>query len=122
MMNVKQYSLFKTAKKTAKENNLIIAENNLAMWKFNRLHESGKPYIIRKKGVYKMTLQQQIEMAITYSNNTKKDIAKKMNVTPSAFVQRLKTGKFTKEELEEIASVLDAEYISFFRFKDGKEI
>lgn len=29
-MNVKQYDLFKTAKKTAKENNLVIAENNLA--------------------------------------------------------------------------------------------
>lgn len=70
-----------------------------------------------------MTLQQQIEMAIAYSDNvTKKDIAKKMNVTPSAFIQRLKTGKFTKEELEKIASILDAEYISFFRFKDGKEI
>ena len=45
-----------------------------------------------------------------------------MNVTPSAFGQRLKTGKFTKEELQKIASILDAEYISVFRFKDGKEI
>lgn len=29
-MNTKQYKLFKTAKKTAKENNLAIAENNLS--------------------------------------------------------------------------------------------
>jgi len=34
----------------------------------------------------------------------------------------LKTGKITKDELELIASVLDAEYIAYFKFKDGKEI
>lgn len=62
-------------------------------------------------------------MAIAYSGGvTKKEIAEKMNVTPSAFGQRLKTGKFTKEELQRIAAILDAEYISFFKFKDGKEI
>ena len=73
--------------------------------------------------VVKITLQQQIEMAIAYSGGvTKKEIAEKMNVTPSAFGQRLKTGKFTKEELQRIAAILDAEYISFFKFKDGKEI
>lgn len=71
----------------------------------------------------KITIQQKIDMALAYSGNvTKKDIADKLGVTPSAFIQRLKTGKFTNEELEIIASVFDAEYISFFRFKDGKEI
>ena len=69
------------------------------------------------------TIQQQIDMALAYAGNvTKKDIADKLGVTPSAFGQRLKTGKFTNEELKTIASVLDAEYISFFRFQDGKEI
>lgn len=78
---------------------------------------------MKRKEVIKVTLQQQIEMAIAYSGSiTKKEIAEKMNVTPSAFGQRLKTGKFTKEELQKIASILDAEYISVFRFKDGKEI
>lgn len=62
-------------------------------------------------------------MALAYAKNvTKKEIADKLGVTPSAFNQRLKTGKFTQEELETIASVLDAEYIAFFKFKDGKEI
>lgn len=71
----------------------------------------------------KTTIQQQIDMALAYAENvTKKDIADKLGVTPSAFGQRLKTGKFTKQELETIASVLNAEYVSFFRFKDGKEI
>ena len=62
-------------------------------------------------------------MALAYSENvTKKDIADKLGVTPSAFGQRLKTGKFTQAELETIASVLDAEYVSYFRFKDVKAI
>lgn len=62
-------------------------------------------------------------MAIAYNGSvTKKDIADRLGVTTSAFIQRLKTGKFTQEELQVIASVLDAEYISVFKFKDGKEI
>lgn len=62
-------------------------------------------------------------MALAYNGNvTKKEIAEKMGVTPSAFGQRLKTGKFTQEELQEIAHILNAEYISCFRFPDGKEI
>ncbi len=70
-----------------------------------------------------ITIQQKIDMALAYSGNvTKKDIADKLGVTPSAFGQRLKTGKFTQEELEIIANVLDAEYVSYFKFKDGKEI
>lgn len=70
-----------------------------------------------------MTIQQKIDMALAYNGKaTKKDIADKLGVTASAFGQRLKTGKFTQEELEKIASVLDAEYISIFKFKDGKEI
>ena len=76
-----------------------------------------------RKGGGIITLQQQIEMALAYAGNVKKsDIAAKFGVTTSAFVQRLRTGKFTKEELEEIAASMDAEYISYFQFKDGTKI
>ena len=62
-------------------------------------------------------------MALAYAGNVKKaDIAAKFGVTPAAFGQRIKTGKFTKEELEEIAHCLDAEYVSYFQFKDGTKI
>lgn len=75
------------------------------------------------KEVVRITIQQKIDMALAYSKNiTKKDIAEKLGVTPSAFGQRLKTGKFTQDELETIASVFDAEYISYFKFKDGTKI
>lgn len=50
---------------------------------------------------------------------TKKELADRLGVAPSAFSQRLKTGKFKKEELEKIAHILNADYISFFQFPDG---
>lgn len=81
------------------------------------------PIFRNRKERDRLTIQQKIDMAIAYSGNvTKKDIADRLGVTPSAFGQRLKTGKFTQKELELIASVFNAEYISFFRFPDGKEI
>lgn len=66
-----------------------------------------------------MTIQQQIEMSLTYADMTKKELADRLGVAPSAFSQRLKTGKFKKEELEKIAHILNADYISFFQFPDG---
>lgn len=70
----------------------------------------------------KITIQQKIDMALAYSGVTKKQVADKLKVTPSAFNQRLKTGKFTKEELEEIARVFNAKYVSYFKFSDGTMI
>ena len=56
------------------------------------------------------------------SGKTQQEIASAFGISQQAFSQRLKTGKFTQSELETIASVLDAEYIAVFKFKDGKEI
>ena len=41
---------------------------------------------------------------------------------PQAFNQRMKTGKFSTEEMEKIAEVLEAEYFFGFQFKDGTRI
>lgn len=68
------------------------------------------------------TIQQKIEAACAYAGITKKDIANKMGVTPSAFNQRLKTGKFSDDDFKLMSDVMGAEYISFFKFPDGKEI
>lgn len=70
-----------------------------------------------------ITIQQRVDMALAYADNkTKKDIAAALGVTPSAFNQRLKTGKFTEEELQTIAGVLGAVYVAYFEFPDGKKI
>ena len=77
---------------------------------------------IKKAGDILATIQQKIEAACAYAGITKKDIAKKMGVTPSAFNQRLKTGKFSDDDFKLMSDVMGAEYISFFKFPDGKEI
>lgn len=49
------------------------------------------------------------------------EIAKKVGMSPQSFSNRMKTGKFTRKELDEIGKALGAEYISCFRFPDGSE-
>ena len=62
-------------------------------------------------------------MALVYSGMTKTELSVKLGYASiQAFNQRFKTGKFTKEELEKIGSALGAEYISCFKFPDGKQI
>ena len=54
---------------------------------------------------------------------TKTELSKKLGyATPQAFQKRYTTGKFTKEELEQIAEALGCTYISCFKYPDGKEI
>ena len=54
---------------------------------------------------------------------TKTELAKKLGyATPQSFQKRYTTGKFTKEELEEMANALGCTYISYFKYPDGKEI
>ena len=42
-------------------------------------------------------------------------------MSPSFLIQRMKTGKFTKLKLENMAHAMGCEYVSHFRFPDGKE-
>lgn len=57
-----------------------------------------------------------------YAKVTQADIANAFGVTPGAFWQRLRTGKFSDSDFEIIAKVLGAEYHSGFTFSDGYEI
>jgi len=69
-----------------------------------------------------MTNAQKIKQALTYVNMSMSELARKMNVTPQALGQRLKTDKFSTEELEEIAKIVGANYKATFKFPDGTEI
>lgn len=70
----------------------------------------------------RLTIQQKIETAMKYANVTQADMAKAFGVTPGAFSQRLKTGKFSDNDFKIIANVLGAEYHSGFTFPDNFEI
>lgn len=68
-----------------------------------------------------ITIQEQIKTACIHANISITELAKQFGISQSGFSQRMKTGKFTREELERIAAIIGCEYISYFRFSDGKE-
>lgn len=69
-----------------------------------------------------MTTSQKIRMALAYRRMSESELARSLGTSPSAFNQRMKTDKFTSEELEKIAAILGASYISAFEFPDGTKI
>lgn len=72
-------------------------------------------------GVY-MGNAQKIRMALAYKKMSESKLAEALGKTPQAFNQRMKTDKFTTEDLTKIAEVLGATYISEFSFPDGTKI
>ena len=47
------------------------------------------------------------------------ELARGIGTSPQAFNQRMKTGKFTSEELNQIANFLGCKYTFQFEFEDG---
>ena len=78
-------------------------------------------YIIRNGGV-SMTISQKIKMALAYKGMSEAELARAVGSSPQAFNQRMKTGKFSSEEMERIAEALEATYYFGFEFKDGTKI
>lgn len=69
-----------------------------------------------------MTTAQKIKMALAYAGMSEAELARKIDSSPSAFNQRMKTDKFTSTELEKIATALGATYSFSFDFPDGTHI
>ena len=69
-----------------------------------------------------MDITKKIKMAEAYANISEAELARRLEKTSQAFGQRLKTGKFKSEELEEIAAALGCEVVIEFRFPDGTTI
>lgn len=69
-----------------------------------------------------MDISKKIKLAETYASIRESELSRKLGTSPQAFGQRMKTGKFTSVELEDIASALGAEYVCYFKFPDGTKI
>jgi transcriptional regulator with XRE-family HTH domain len=65
---------------------------------------------------------QKIRMALAYKRMSEAELARAFGSSPAAFNQRMKTDKFTLEELGKIAAILGAEYIAKIEFPDGVRI
>ena len=69
-----------------------------------------------------MTISQKIKMALAYKVMSEADLAGAVGSSPQAFNQRMKTGKFSSEEMEKIAEAMEANYYFGFEFKDGTKV
>ena len=64
----------------------------------------------------------QIKAAIGYAGLTQAALASGLNTLPQNLSSRITRGTFKDEDLEEIAQVLGAKYVSYFEFPDGTRI
>ena len=69
-----------------------------------------------------ITLQKKVKASCELAGMSLTELAEKLGMSQQNFSKRLKVGKFTQEELEEIAKVLGANYISVFEFPNGTRI
>lgn len=69
-----------------------------------------------------LDIKTKVKMAEACAGISESELAKRLETSPQALNQRLKTGKFTSEDLDRIASALGAELIFKFRFPDGTEV
>lgn len=61
-----------------------------------------------------------IRLACTEAGISVGDIAQRIGINKYVFIKRIETGKFTKEELETIASAIGCKYVCYFKFNDGE--
>lgn len=69
-----------------------------------------------------MAIAQKIKMVLAYKGMSEAELARSIGSSPSAFNRRMKTGKFSSEEMERIAEALETIYYFGFEFKDGTKI
>lgn len=70
----------------------------------------------------KITLQQKIKVACDEAGISLTELGAKMGMSQASISKRVKTGKFTQEELEQMAAVMGCEYTSAFVFQNGNRI
>ena len=78
---------------------------------YNSLKRNGKK-------VDDITLQQKIKVACDTAGTSLTELGAKMGMSQASISKRVKTGKFTQEELEEMGRHLGAEFRSGFYFPD----
>lgn len=69
-----------------------------------------------------MTIEQKINMALSFKGMSQSELARKIETTPQNLNQKIKRNTLTKEELEKIAVVLGGIWKAEFEFPDGTKI
>jgi len=61
-------------------------------------------------------------MALAYKGMSEAELARAVGSSPKAFNKRMKTGKFSSDEMNKIAEALGADYYFGFQFPDGTKV
>lgn len=69
-----------------------------------------------------MDIPTKIKLATTYAKISESELSRRIGTTSQAFSQRLKTGKFSSSDLDNIAKAVGAEFECAFKFPDGTKI
>ena len=69
-----------------------------------------------------MTAKQFISMGLAYAGISQAELARRLGWTPQLYASRVKVGKFTLEEWDEISNALGADLEIHFKFPDGKQV
>lgn len=69
-----------------------------------------------------ITLQQRVKASCDLAGISITELAERMGTSQQNLSKRLKVGKFTQEELEDMANCLGCKYISVFEFPNGTRI
>ncbi len=70
----------------------------------------------------KITVRDQIKAACDVAGLSATELGAKMGMSQQTFSSRLKVGKFSKSEYEQMAEILGAKFIFRFEFPDGTRI
>ena len=71
---------------------------------------------------YALTIEQKLNMALSYKGISQAELARLIGTTPSNLNQKVKRNTLTKENLEEIAVALGGSFRAEFVFEDGTVI
>ena len=66
-----------------------------------------------------MDIPKKIKHAETHADISEAELARRLGTSPQAFGQRMRTGKFSTEDLVKIGEALGAEFACSFTFPDG---
>ena len=70
---------------------------------------------------FSLNLQEKTKAAMKYAGITQEELAEKLGTFQQGISRRLKNGKFTLEELEEMAQAMGGHFRAYFVFGDEEE-
>lgn len=69
-----------------------------------------------------MNIEEQVKILCAKTNLSSSEIGRRLNKSPQAFIQKIKRGKLSVEDLQDIALVTGCQLECYFRFPDGDTI